>query len=46
MATAMSPMAMDFMYGRGFHDPAGHLWEMSGWIPARPRANDRRIAVG
>lgn len=25
---AREPMEMDFMYGRSFHDPDGHLWEI------------------
>jgi predicted lactoylglutathione lyase len=25
---ANDPMEMDFMYGRSFHDPDGHLWEV------------------
>ena len=25
---ANEPMEMDFMYGRSFHDPDGHLWEV------------------
>ena len=27
-APANDPMEMDFMYGRSFHDPDGHLWEV------------------
>jgi predicted lactoylglutathione lyase len=26
--SANGPMEMDFMYGRSFHDPDGHLWEV------------------
>ena len=25
---ANEPLEMDFMYGRSFHDPDGHLWEV------------------
>jgi predicted lactoylglutathione lyase len=27
-APANDPVEMDFMYGRSFHDPDGHLWEV------------------
>ena len=31
---ANDPMDMDFMYGRSFHDPDGHLWEVVWMDPA------------
>jgi predicted lactoylglutathione lyase len=31
---ANEPMDMDFMYGRSFHDPDGHLWEVFWMDPA------------
>jgi hypothetical protein len=27
-------MEMDFMYGRSFHDPDGHLWEVFWMDPS------------
>ena len=31
---ANEPMEMDFMYGRSFHDPDGHLWEVFWMNPS------------
>lgn len=31
---AKEPMDMGFMYGRSFHDPDGHLWELIWMDPA------------
>ena len=31
---ANDPMEMGFMYGRSFHDPDGHLWELIWMDPA------------
>jgi uncharacterized protein len=31
---ANEPIDMDFMYGRSFHDPDGHLWELIWMDPA------------
>jgi uncharacterized protein len=31
---ANEPMDMDFMYGRSFHDPDGHQWEVFWMNPA------------
>jgi predicted lactoylglutathione lyase len=31
---ANDPMDMDFMYGRSFHDPDGHLWELIWMDPS------------
>ena len=31
---ANDPIEMDFMYGRSFHDPDGHLWELIWMDPA------------
>ena len=31
---ANEPMDMDFMYGRSFHDPDGHVWEVVWMDPA------------
>ena len=31
---ANDPMEMDFMYGRSFNDPDGHLWEIFWMDPA------------
>ncbi|MDQ3778766.1 MAG: VOC family protein [Actinomycetota bacterium] len=33
-APANDPLDMDFMYGRSFHDPDGHLWELIWMDPA------------
>jgi uncharacterized protein len=36
-APANEPMEMDFMYGRSFHDPDGHLWEVVWMDPSALR---------
>jgi uncharacterized protein len=33
-STANDPMEMDFMYGRSFNDPDGHLWEVFWMNPS------------
>ncbi|HLE99343.1 MAG TPA: VOC family protein, partial [Gaiellaceae bacterium] len=33
-SAANDPMEMDFMYGRSFHDPDGHLWEVFWMDPS------------
>jgi predicted lactoylglutathione lyase len=40
---ANDPMEMDFMYGRSFNDPDGHLWEVF-WMD--PSALEQSSAVG
>lgn len=37
-STANDPMDMGFMYGRSFHDPDGHLWELVWMDPAAVEA--------
>ncbi len=54
-APANDPMEMDFMYGRSFHDPDGHLWEVF-WMnmavveeqakAGLPRSRQRRSGSG
>jgi uncharacterized protein len=36
-APANEPMEMDFMYGRSFQDPNGHLWEVVWMDPSALR---------
>jgi uncharacterized protein len=36
-APANEPMEMDFMYGRSFQDPDGHLWEVVWMDPSALR---------
>jgi predicted lactoylglutathione lyase len=33
-SAANDPMEMEFMYGRSFHDPDGHLWEIVWMDPS------------
>ena len=43
---ANEPIAMDFMYGRSFHDPDGHLWEVFWMDPValeQPRAVEAAV---
>jgi len=35
---ANEPMEMDFMYGRSFNDPDGHLWELVWMDPSAAEA--------
>ena len=49
-APANEPMEMDFMYGRSFQDPDGHLWEVVWMDPSALReealATDSRSTTG
>jgi uncharacterized protein len=49
-APANEPMEMDFMYGRSFQDPNGHLWEVVWMDPSALReealATESRSTTG
>jgi predicted lactoylglutathione lyase len=43
---ANDPIDMDFMYGRSFHDPDGHLWEVVWMDPASIEDRETATAQG
>ena len=42
---ANDPMEMESMYGRSFHDPDGHLWEVV-WMDPRALEQQEATAAG
>jgi uncharacterized protein len=43
---ANDPIDMDFMYGRSFHDPDGHLWEVVWMDPSAIEEREAATAQG
>ncbi len=42
---ANDPIDMDFMYGRSFHDPDGHLWEVMWMDPVAVERGPAAVAA-